>query len=755
MTPFKKLVIAALSIVFSLAAVSSFAQVNDKGDELHKEIKNKNTEKIKQIIDKDISLLEIPNIKGSTPLTVAASFGHTEIVKYFIKKGANINACNNYGNTPLHYAAWASDFDSFKALRENGAILDIKNTQGQTPLQYACMGGNLEIFKYCVSNGIDVNAKIDDGSSIMHWAAYGGNIEIFKYLESKGIDANIKDKDGSPPLFWAASGKRQEMVKYLIGEKKSDINQSDNKGNTPLSSAIQAGSLEISQYLLEKGANINQKLEDNKTLLMFAAQANNPDLIQLLIDKGCDVNAFDDFGSTALINACGHGNFESVKALIKNSAKLNPGLCKRETCTNSGHTPLHAASFWYPEIVEYLLEKGADVNVKNLEGETPLHYAVGSDSTRIVAILCENGANVNLKNKQGVTPVVKAVQRQKSDALDIMLKYKADLSIADNDGKTALHYAAIAGNGKMAEYLVSKGPDINAKDNNGHGPAYYAAYYGNNKIAKKLILSGSNAEEMPKEMIKLLKKDLNMGEAVVWYLNHSGWAVKTKNHLLVFDYWQRSEDPDFACIDNGWINPEEIAGLNVIVFVSHKHQDHYMASIFDWSKTVNNINYVLGFNTVQDKKYSFIAPRSESVIDGVKITAVKSTDSGEGFMIESDGVTIFHAGDHANRYEEGDKEFTEEIDFLASNYRNINIAFIPVSGCNFDNKTALAKGNKYLVGKFNPAIVFPMHSSSNEIKLKEYADNKNKEDNTNIYKYVLQKGDRLLLKNGHKKTVGL
>lgn len=746
---FRHTAMAVGMIVFIIT--SSFSQSDSKSAELHKELNGGNVDKVMQLLEQDITLLEAPNPRGSSPLTVAAADGYTDLVKFLVNKGADVNSSNTYGNTPLHYSAWASDFESFKFLCENGAKLDARNINGQSVLQYSCMGGNPDIFKYCISKGMDINAKLEDGSTLIHWAASGGNIDIFKYLEEKGFDVKSKDKDGSLPVFWAASSNKLDMVKYLVEQKGIDVNIKDDLGFCPLKSAIERGGYDVAKYLLDKGADINVKMENHQSWLGIASESNNTELVKLLIDKGCEINEFDDFGNTPLITAVGHGNFDVVKVLVENGAKLNPGLCTRESCTSSGTAPLHAASWRSPVMVEYLISKGSDINKKDNNGNTALHSAVQSDSIRSVEILCENKCDINVQNNLGQTPIMLAICRNRNETVKTLLKYNADISITDNTGKSPLHYAAVSGYGDICDLLISKGAELNKKDKNNRTPVYYAGYYGNAGITEKLKKADAASETNSSEETQYLSKKMNEGEAVLWYLNHSGWAVKTKNHLLIFDYWQLTGDPDVACLNNGRINPQEIKDQNVIVFVSHTHQDHFSTNIFDWKKTVNNTNYILGFETGLYKDYTYISPRSEKTIDGVKITSISSTDSGEGFMVEADGVTIYHPGDHANRFREEDKAFSDEIDFLSEKYSNIDIAFVPITGCSFRDKVALVKGNDYLVGKFNPELVLPMHGSGSEHKFIEYADERNKINNTSVYHYLINKGDRMFYKQQNVK----
>ncbi len=92
-----------------------------------------------------------------------------------------------------------------------------------------------------------------------------------------------------------------------------------------------------------------------------------------------------------------------------------------------------------------------------------------------------------------------------------------------------------------------------------------------------------------------LNEVLKEGEASVWYLGHSGWAVKTKNHLLIFDYSPMGSKSTELSISNGYVIPSEIKDQNVFVFVSHAHADHYDPEILDWENSIENITYIFGW----------------------------------------------------------------------------------------------------------------------------------------------------------------
>jgi L-ascorbate metabolism protein UlaG (beta-lactamase superfamily) len=138
-----------------------------------------------------------------------------------------------------------------------------------------------------------------------------------------------------------------------------------------------------------------------------------------------------------------------------------------------------------------------------------------------------------------------------------------------------------------------------------------------------------------------------LSQAIIYYLGHSSWAVKTKSHFLIFDYYEKNRNAADKSLSNGFINPAEIKGENVFVFVSHKHPDHYDNVIHTWKTSINNITYIAGWNS-RGTDFVGIPPHSYTSIKDLKISTLKSTDEGSGFLVDVDGLTIFHAGDHAN-----------------------------------------------------------------------------------------------------------
>lgn len=496
-------------------------------------------------------------------------------------------------------------------------------------------------------------------------------------------------------------------VKALLEKDGRLLDAKGDHEKQPMHWAAQAGHLEIVKLLLTKGAPVNCKNVISETPLHYASAMGHKEIAELLLAKGADVKAKTTNGDTPLNYAVQHNRTGIIGILIKKGADV---LGKRE----NGWSMLHDAAWGGSgKVVNLLIEKGISVDAKTDFGRTPLHNACMGGNAEGIQVLLEKGADVNFKGNENWTPLYLALSRGHNEAVSLLLKSGAKVE------GNYLHTAAIKGYGKIAYMLLENGADPNAKDKKGKTPLNYACRYSHKKVAKILLGKGANKEDLKKTFgpSPLLTKEWQEGDAVIWYTGHSGWAIKTKNNLLVFDYFKMGPQPDTPFLANGTINTEEIKDLKVTVFSSHAHQDHYMPSIFEWQKDIPNITYIMGFEP-QDKKggYIYLGPRQKKEINGLKIVTLESNDSGVAFFVKVDGVNIFHSGDHANRKRDFSGPFAKEIDFLAEKGLKPDIFFAPVSGCGFGDLEAVKKGVYYTIKKLSPRAVFPMHAGGVEYR---------------------------------------
>lgn len=240
------------------------------------------------------------------------------------------------------------------------------------------------------------------------------------------------------------------------------------------------------------------------------------------------------------------------------------------------------------------------------------------------------------------------------------------------------------------------------------------------------------------------------GEAVVWYLGHSGWAVKTNNHFLIFDYWQADNKPEEAGLSEGYIDPVDIKAQDVYVFVSHAHGDHFDETILDWNRHIQKITYVFGWKAFDDPAYVYLEePRAKKQIGGLEIQAINHEfdDIPEAaFLIKVDGLEIFHSGDHGTVGEKMNPLFKDNIDYLAENTYGVDIAFISIFGSNYGD--LVNKGDLYTVQKLMPKVTFPMHKGWREHEYEEFAsETEGKNMQTRIV-CASKRGDKFVYRGG-------
>jgi len=211
----------------------------------------------------------------------------------------------------------------------------------------------------------------------------------------------------------------------------------------------------------------------------------------------------------------------------------------------------------------------------------------------------------------------------------------------------------------------------------------------------------------------LLAKNLEKKEAIVWQLGQDGFAVKTANHLLIFDPFEADMRhflpmPTVSTLGTGVINPNEIKDLDVIVFLSTDGDDHYGPGIFQWAKIVKKITYVFGWDPVIKQDYIYMKPREQRTIDGVDVTTIQATEAGVSFWVNVDGLTIFHGGDNGVFEPSMRTRFSREIDFLANKKQACDLAFLEFQFGAGHRPASLTSGIWFADKKLSPRAIFPM-----------------------------------------------
>ena len=199
----------------------------------------------------------------------------------------------------------------------------------------------------------------------------------------------------------------------------------------------------------------------------------------------------------------------------------------------------------------------------------------------------------------------------------------------------------------------------------------------------------------------------------VWYLYHSGFAVETARHFLVFDYYL--DRPKEGKLEDGVISPEEIGafGKKVVVFVSHAHADHFNRVIFSWQEQIPSIRYVVSQEVPAVPQAIKLEAQEKMDLRDLSVQTLRSTDLGVAFLVRVDDACIYHAGDLNWWHWEGETpaynrqmaaDYQQQIDFLAG--EKVDLAFVPVDP---RLEGSYSKGIDYFMEKVGAEKVFPMH----------------------------------------------
>lgn len=453
-----------------------------------------------------------------TALHVAVQCGRASIVKLLIEGNADIYIEDLHGRLPLEYAINDNhdDQEMIKSLLDNINVAKyqqkirekiVNGDQGDYKIVGLVQGftdyykDNQVIKNLTSSTSYDkrhenVLQKIIAGDhvviqllneyaaalhqriiqSLVHDAASNMRENIIKFFVEKYpnycstiLHDVIKGRGGSN------ESDRENMVKFLLA-KGVHPSATDKHGNTPLHYAAESGRIDIARSLI-KNADANAVNSFNFTPLHYAAKVGNADLANLLLANGAKISIEipDRNGKTPLHHAANEGHVNMVNILLENGADINKRTLiierKDRIEYNDGKTPLHCAIeadrshyIWEQDrigVAKFLLEKGADPNIADVNRDTPLHYATKRKFAGIVKLLLEKDADPKVKNRDGKTPLYYAIKNGYEDVVKLLLENTiCDLTRADQ--KSLLQLAIQEGRNVMVARLLIEEKVINS-----------------------------------------------------------------------------------------------------------------------------------------------------------------------------------------------------------------------------------------------------------------------------------------------------
>lgn len=487
----------SLTLIFPFAPPFTLAQkIVDKGGRANT-IQTETGDSLLQVLAKagyedaaifitSYSNLNHINRNGLTALHIAAQRKLSDLAREILKKGASPNLQSGVTElkSALHFAIESNAIDVIKVFVEIQNDPDIqevpdfnlKNSSGDSPLNLALTLGYKELVPLLIAGGADVNARNGQDMTLLHQAIVREDSETAIFLLNQGADMNALTADQESPIQLAIHCRLPQVVDTLC-TKGVALSAPNNKGDCPLWSALESGQEEIALVLVKHGVDT-----DNwscvgpdgclQTLLHRAIDENNETAAIFLIRNGCDLDSPRQPGP----------NGEGGDEVKENSSPLH--LC---------------CQFGLLQVLQALIDHGANVNSVDWENKTPLHVAIQNQYENIISVLLYHpNIDLRIRDKHGNTPFAAALTiRNHKAAQSILERMPNAAEQIDNRGRNFLHLAIMKDDLESVLFLLAIQVDVNSRthDVNQLTPLHLAATSENEMLIRNLILAGARLND--------------------------------------------------------------------------------------------------------------------------------------------------------------------------------------------------------------------------------------------------------------------
>jgi ankyrin repeat protein len=419
---------------------------------------------------------------GTTALHWAAYLDEPALAEQLLAAGADVNQGNDLGVTPLWLACRNRSPILVAALLARGANANASLSMGETPLMQAALVGDVESVRQLLSHRADVDARErSHGQTALMWAASAGHADAVHALLQAGADVHART---TPSRRVVSTSSRVGVNPPTVYDMEGVIEVGAG-GYTPILFAAQEGRLDAARLLLEAGADANDAAASGQTALVLAAhsahtgRAQHTEVAALLLEHGADADAAAA-GYTALHAAILAGDAPLVRALLAHKANPNLPLARGTPVRRFsadfalsrnliGATPLWlAAKFGEPDMIQALVDHGADVSFSMRDGVTPLMVAIsaGAGQDRRDRMFLHADAIAEMRDRD---------PRLTIEAVRVLLQARANVDASSVSGDTALHLAAARGLDAVVLQLAEAGARLDLRNKEGRTPLAVAS----------------------------------------------------------------------------------------------------------------------------------------------------------------------------------------------------------------------------------------------------------------------------------------
>ena len=411
------------------------------------------------------------HVSQATALHLSAGSPNANVTELLLRHFSIVDCLDNNRRTPSFIAAAAGHVRNLMALSDRGANLHLTTAYldgeiashskdpvkackvkkcGFSLLHAAAQEGNVVVVEFFLRHNISVSKTCGSNNTAIQLAAENGHLKVPVMLKNAG---GIPD---DLSLYHSAFKGHKLMVKYLlnVGVKDTCVQ------GTPSPIVVSgAGDKELNTTL-KVYVHDNHHLHSRETALHVAVRQEHPSVIKVLLSEGRNaINCINSAGRFPQQEAVYLNKYNSLKALLQCGASASVQCHSRtssamphyptpfpETLQDGcpcGFAPLHlAAKYGYHSVADLLLKSGADPNMGDCNGSTPLHIAsCHHGMSAMISLLVDNGADIDAKSMNGSTPLHSAAVCLAKGSVGPLFDLGSDYLLADKDGMSALHYS--------------------------------------------------------------------------------------------------------------------------------------------------------------------------------------------------------------------------------------------------------------------------------------------------------------------------